>query len=354
MQKNNIQIKILLKIILVLVCIGIYGYASINTDDGISYNISIDTGNPLHIESPAEIAFVGDEGEKGFRIGPKIGRGWAGEAGGAASYKFYIPKDGKYHIWAYCLWYDVCANAVFVKIDDNEKIILGNDPVYKEWHWFRGFDIYLNRGTHDLELSNHSDHIAIQEIIFSNSVSTEPQMEGIVFSDIFYDGFDGCDQGNFSSWQQINGAWQVTNLEKQTEAYDLQNYLEGQSEDEAFITFQNNDWQDYSFNASIKVQPFDSSDCAIGICLGLTDPNNFNQVQIKPYLDSKKAKITVIDKQQVQISTVEKYIEISIGDSVPVKIETNEEITGGIGISLQGNITAYFDDIHVRKVINNN
>jgi len=44
-------------------------------------NIEINADKPLAIDWPFEIAVVGDEGEKGLRIGPNIGRGWCGEAG---------------------------------------------------------------------------------------------------------------------------------------------------------------------------------------------------------------------------------------------------------------------------------
>ena len=358
------------KIALIIICFIFYSYTAISHNNWDIYNININTGKPLTIESPAEIAIVGDEGEKGFRIGPNIGRGWLEEAGGKANYKFFIPQDGKYHIWAYCLWYDVCANAVFVKIDDNDKIIIGNDPIYEEWHWVRGPNIYLNKGTHDLELSNHSDHIAIQKIFFSNSISVEPQMEGIIFSDIFYDGFDGCNQGNFANWQQIKGTWQAISPETEDNIIAEDNYLIGESLDEAFISYQNEDWQNYCLDVMTKIQPVESNDCSIGICFGLTDPNNFNQVQIKPIINSNEAEIFVFDNnkeilsetkvtfeidkwQHIQISLKDNNIEITLAENNPISIEISEEIKGGIGFKLEGNIIAYFDNIHVMNLTSN-
>ena len=97
-----------------------------------------------------------------MRIGPNIGRGWCNEAAGSAEYKFYLPADGLYTIWTYALWHDECSNAVFAQIDDQKKAILGNDPVYNQWHWVRGFSIDLKKGSHTLHLSNHSDNIAVQ------------------------------------------------------------------------------------------------------------------------------------------------------------------------------------------------
>ena len=58
--------------------------------------------------------------------------------------------------------------------------------------------------------------------------------------------------------------------------------------------------------------------------------------------------------QQVQIALKDRYIEVSLTDNKPVKIETVQKITGGIGLLLKGRITAYFDNIHVRKITHKN
>ena len=58
-----------------------------------------------------------------------------------------------------------------------------------------------------------------------------------------------------------------------------------------------------------------------------------------------------IDKwQQIQIALEEGFIEVICGENELIKIGTNEKIKGGIGLMLEGQITAYFDNIHVRKI----
>ena len=361
------KIKTVLISIAIIGCIILYSFFAVKKETGPEFAVSIDLARPLAIEWPCEVSIVGDIGEKGLRIAPKVGRGWRGEAGGKADYRFFIPQYGKYHIWAYCLWFDECANAVFAQIDDQDKVIVGNDPIYGKWHWVRGFDITLTRGTHSLVLSNHSDHIAIQKIVFSNS-ATDPQQTGLVFSDIFYDGFDGCDQGNFTSWKQIKGSWLVEN--PGSAMCLIENSLIGQSKDKAFITYKNSDWQDYCLDVSVKVLPPVSLDSAVGICFGLTDPNNFYLLKIKPDGGGKQAKASIIyshsvsisefelpfgiDKwQQIQIALKEGFIEVGCGENQPVKIQISEKITGGIGLFLEGKITAYFDNIHIRKITHN-
>jgi hypothetical protein len=356
------------KTLVIFVCIGIYGYSAVDTNTGQMYNISIDAGKPLSIVWPVEVAVVGDNGEKGLRIGPKIGRGWRGEAGGEASYKFYIPQDDRYYIWAYCLWFDECANAIFAKFDDSDKAIIGNDPIYKQWHWVRGFDIHLKKGTHTLVLSNHSDHISLQKLLLINSASTTPEDCILVFSDIFYDGFDGCDQGNFDRWRQICGSWHVKNPESQTCL--IENALIGESVDKAFIIYESDNWDSYCLDLSVKLLPSDSEDCSVGICFGVNDANSFYQLKIKPIQADNKASMAVLGKQfhksitlsefelpfrvdqwhHVQIYLYQRWIEIKIEEYEPVKVSVEEQTKGGIGLILEGQTTAYFDNIHVRQV----
>jgi hypothetical protein len=368
MENKIVKLKPSFLVMVALLCIATYGYFAVKIN-GPAFGISIDLSKPISIVWPCEISVVGDNGEKGLRIAPKVGRGWRGEAGGQASYKFFIPENGKYHIWAYCLWYDECANAIFAQINDLDKAIVGNDPIYKKWHWVRGFDIKLKKGTHSLVLSNHSDHIALQKIIFTGATSLRPQEAGIVFSDIFYDGFDGCDQGNFPRWRQIYGTWHAVNPDSQTCL--IENALIGESEDEAFIVYENDNWDNYCLDLSVKLLPSDSEDCSVGICFGIEDPNNLYMLKIKPIQTDNKAKMTILRKQlhksinlsefklpfrlnrwqQVQIGLDTKWIEVRISESNPVKTGIDEKITGGVGFLLEGKITAYFDNIHVRQII---
>ena len=349
-------------------CMIVYCCSVIRISTEPVFSVSIDLARPVSIVWPCETAIVGDNGEKGLRIGPKVGRGWRGEAGGSASYKFFIPKDGKYHIWIYCLWFDECANAIFAQIDDLEKAILGNDPIYNKWHWARGFDVSLKKGTHSLVLSNHSDHVAMQKVIFASSASHGPDGEGLVFSDIFYDGFDGCDQGNFANWKIITGEWVVHNLPEQTNL--LQNTLTGKSEEKSFIIYKGNDWGSYSLDLSVKSVPSDSKGFSIGICFGLNDTQNYHQLKIVPNQNDNKAELTVLQKtksqtnslaefqlpweynswHQVQTSITPNMIEIKIDDSKPIRIPSDRLLEGGIGFMLQGKTKAYFDNVHVRQI----
>lgn len=350
----------------IFACVIIYSYSAIHTNNGQAFSISIDLGMPLSIVWPFEVAVVGDNGEKGSRIGPKIGRGWCGEAGGEASYKFYVPEDGKYHIWAYCLWFDECANAVFAQIDDLDKAVVGNDPIYNKWHWVRGFDVNLKKGTHTLVLSNHSDHISLQKILFTNSTSIVPEQCSLVFSDIFYDGFDGCDQGNFTSWEVVRGEWVVQNPTDQM--CFIENALIGKSEGSSFIIYKSDVWSDYSLNMAVKSIPSEDAEAAIGICFGVKE-NCYHQLILRPIEGTDKAKVEICRKtyretqvlanfevpwqidiwHQVEINLTENNISVKVDNTKPIEMPVSYKITGGIGLCLEGRITACFDDIHVRE-----
>lgn len=361
------KVKIFWRISLVILAVAIYLLSAVKLESEHIHSIEIDASRPLSIVWPFEIAVVGLEGEKGLRIGSNIGRGWCGEAGGQAAYRFYIPADGEYTIWSYCLWFDECANAIFAKINDLEKAVLGNDPLYNQWHWVRGFDVALKKGTHTLELSNHSDHIALQKLFLTNSALTEPQDCELVFSDIFYDGFDGCDHGNFDQWQMICGKWKVENPFQQM--CFTENVLVGSSQERALIILNDKSWSDYSLQLSVQSLVNKDHDAYVGICFGLQNQNEYYQLIWNTFPGHDRVQMQIVRKKtddtellaefecpwkkegwhEVGITSQSKLIRIKIDNEKEQTVLLNEKITGGIGLTLTGQITAYFDNIHVMQ-----
>jgi len=351
----------------IFICLMIYGYSAIRIDTESPFGINIDLGKPFSVQWPCDIAIIGDNGEKGLRIPPKVGRGWRGEVGGSADYKFFVPEDGKYHIWAYSLWFDECANAVFAQVDNMDKAIIGNDPIYNEWHWVRGFDLKLKKGTHDLILSNHSDHIAIQEIFITNSSSQTPGGTGLVFSDIFYDGFDGCDQGNFTRWEITKGSWSV--LDPQAQACFVENALLGKSEDEAIIIYAGDDWGDYYLDLQVRSELAKAAYSDVEICFNYADSENCNKFKIMPTETADEVRMLLVEKvdgeeteladftlpwqpqswHHLRIGSSAGKIEAQLDECPPVAVTCREK-EGGIAFILNGKIEAYFDDIHVRQI----
>jgi len=332
-------------------------------------NISIDLGSTVSIQSivwPFEQTYINEEGGMGLRIAPKVGRGWLGEAGGEATYSFYVPSDATYYTWAYVNWYDDCTNAVFMQIDGFDKAIIGNDPIYQKWHWVKGYSLKLSRGTHLLHLSNHSDNIALQKIFLTNVETKKPSDVEVVFSDIFYDGFDGCDQGNFSQWGNISGEWYVSS--HPTDTSYKGNILIGKSQDESEIIFGSSEWSNYVLDISLNIINQLNLTDSLKIVFFAQDEINYYALRyIKE--SSSRMKIELLQQKEGTDNLLYEVVYpwnftqwhiMSIGNrdaKLMVKIDNydrfvlpiSEQLRGQVGIILQGKIEVYFDNVHVRS-----
>lgn len=355
-------------ILLVVFCVFAFGAFAFYLSSGRVVSVSVDLTRPESIIWPCEISIVGDMGEEGLRISPNVGSGWEGDTGGKASYRFYIPEDGRYHIWAYALWFDKCTNAIYAEIDTQGKAIIGNDPICGQWHWVRGFAVRLKKGAHALTLSNHSDHVSLQKILLTNSGTARPDDCDLVFSDVFYDGFDGCHIGNFASWEPVAGEWDV--LKPAPEARYVESALVGKSESEAIITYEAEDWSDYSFHVAVREMPSDDPNAAVGIQFGLNWDDDFHQLKWRPIAGTDTVQMELTRQQgeavhvltsfaapwslgtwhEVEVVLDKQTIKIMVDNQQQLETSVEESITGGIGLYLQGRSTAYFDDIHVRTV----
>ncbi len=351
-------------------CLLVYGYTAIDTTAGRAFSVNVDLGRPEAIVWPFEIAIVGEMGQEGLRIAPNVGAGWKGQAGGEATYRFYVPQEGRYHVWANALWFDKCTNAVFAKVDQHEKAIIGNDPVYRKWHWVRGFSIRLNKGAHLLQLTNHSDNIALQNVLFINSATVTPDDCRIVFSDVFYDGFDGCHVGNFASWDILRGTWTVKKPAVQHRY--IENALIGRSEDSAVILYRADDWSNYSFRVAVKTAPDPGARAAVGLLFGVQDPNHFHQLkwtrpagsdgvrmQLVRHANGETEPLTTFHAayqpdvwHQAEVALDGRVITVRLDNAELVAWRVDHDIAGGVGLLVEGQATAYFDDAHVRTVTN--
>ena len=343
-------------------------YAGIRVRPHDLGRVWIDASRPRDIHAPFDVVPIGPDGQRGLWIGPGVGRGWRNEAGGDATYHFEAPCDGTYHIWAYCLWHDECTNAIYVQIDDADKAILGNDPVFNQWHWTRGFSLYLKRGPHRLVLSNHSDNIAVLQLYLTNSPSDHPDRNAPSFVELFYEGFDGCDDGNFIAWKRHAGQWTVKHPD---DVADLsKKILIGQSRDEAMITFTSQDWRQYVMNVSVKTVSMDGPGASAAICFGLYAPDSFYALQWSDQPGADKTTLTLLRRKGTAQDRLGEFptpwaqgawhdVEIRLeADSVVVKVDgvrrgqavLSDPVHGGIGLLLVGKVEAHFDDIHVRML----
>jgi hypothetical protein len=349
-------------------CVLVYGYSAVDTTAGRVFSVRVDLSRPESIVWPFEIAVVGDMGERGLRLGPRVGAGWKGQAGGRATYRFYVPQDGNYCLWAYTRWFDKCTNAVFARVDSQDKAIIGNDPVYRKWHWVRAFSLWLNKGPHVLELSNHSDDISLQKILLVNSRVVLPEDCPIIFSDVFYDGFDGCHVGNFSSWTIRRGHW-VVEKPPAADAY-VDNALVGRSTDSALVLYEANDWSDYLLHVAFKPMISEDPCATAGILFGLQAPDRFYHFRWRSTNEAGGALVQLCRQtggetevlgaanvacppgawHDVEIALKGRTIAVSLDGASVVERAAERNIAGGIGFLLEGQATVYFDDVHVRTM----
>jgi len=357
-------------VFLVLLGTFAYGTSAFHVDANREVvSVSVNLAKPESIIWPFEISVVGDEGEKGIRIPPRVGAGWTGGTGGQAGYRFYVPEDGKYNIWTYAWWYDQCSNAVYAQVDLGEKVILGNDPIYGQWHWTRGCAVQLKKGPHALTLSNHSDHISLQKILFVNSGWVHPEDCSLVFSDVFYDGFDGCDIGNFASWDVRAGVWTVE--KPRPEIRCIGNALLGVSQNEATIVYRGDDWSQYSFHASVRTAGAEGSQAAAGMLFGMQDAEHYHQLVWTPVKGTNTVQMELSRREaqtrevlgsfpvewaaeqwhEVEIVLGRQKTGVLVDQRLRIEVPTDQDITGGIGLHLRGTSKVYFDEIHVRMTL---
>lgn len=338
-----------------------------------SGNILIDASRPHRIVWPCEIDIVGEDGEEGFRIGPDVNQGWRNrkweqgddvdfiKGDGYATYHFYVPADGDYILWGYALWDDPCTNAVFAKVDQGNDTILGNDPIYKEWHWVRGNSVYLTKGSHILTLSNHSNNVSLQKLMFIGSKYQKPASCDNYFMDIFYDDFDGCDLGNYHKWDKVSGEWSVGSYDKL--ACTDNNLLIGESNSESAceIRIDEDQWEDYSFDIDVSLKDWKNSASA-QIRFGLANKNDIFAIRLisspekhKVQLTKKHDKEIVVlgesqiykDKIKISLNNRNEEIVVLLDDKEVIKTE-RQAYKGGIGLILEGELVACFDNLHVR------
>jgi hypothetical protein len=182
-----------------------------------------------------------------------------------------------------------------------------------------------------------------------------------VFSNLFYDGFDGCDHGNFTAWRQVSGEWTIDNLK--ADEYNPENAILGRSEDEALILYENAAWEKYSVNLRLRVME-SGADAAGGVCFGVRDEERYYQAK---WHDAEMELIRRDGDEMVslgesegikwgegwhslEVTAQEGIIRVILDNGEPFEVSVDGAIAGGIGLCLGGDIEAQFDDIHVRQI----
>ncbi len=348
-------------LIAVCICFGVKVEAS------RTHRIWIDAARPSEVELPFEVVGIGDNAENGLWLPPGTGRGWKGEGGGKAAYRFHIPTAGKYNVWAYVLWQGVCSNAIYAQFDDGKKSIIGNDSVFKKWHWVRAYSLELREGDHMLRLSNHSDSIAVIGLLLTNSDQFKPSRDDVPIT-FFFDSFDGCDSGNFAAWEQEQGKW--TTHHPQSASKLDQKVLIGPASGEGFMIYNRESWRDCHLSASIRFNNPEDRKALASICFRVKDLKNYFALEIVRAPNSGHAEIRLVrvkDGREKYLQKMEvkwamdKWHDVRLrvqGSDLGVSLDGGKECEfqiagnteGGIALRTSGG-AVHFDSIHVSSIV---
>ncbi len=264
------------------------------------------------------------------------------------------------------MWHDECTNAIYVQIDDIDKVVLGNDPVFDTWHWCRGFEIDLKCGFHTLHLSNHSDNVAVQKVLLTDSAERSPSGKDLATIELFYDDFNGCDHGNFPLWKAYGGEWSVKRRENHDRSNNL---LIGKSSDHALLALSDRQWNEYSLTVSVFSPDGGEEGAWTGICFGLESESEYCQVRWSEEPSGGLAQMEVVrvttegtrllaafqtpwDSGQwhvVELDVQAKQLLITIDGGIKHAARLEGKFQGGIGLSLAGDIETRFDNVRVWK-----
>ena len=358
-----------------LVPLALAGYLpSAITSRPPAHRILIPLDQPIDVEPPMQVDVVTPDGTRGLRIPPNVGRGWAGEAGGKAAYRFHIPQTARYTPWMYCLWQDPCSNAVFVRFNDTDPFILGNDPVYHEWHWVRGPAFELIRGTHTLTLANHSDHIALGRMMLLSDPADRPDGLADAIYDLFYDGFDGCDGGHIAMWRLDTPGWELAQPLGE-DRYDVR-VLHGQgpqtgpaSTHGPYVVVGDAHWRNIALTVSTKVRragPF-------AFCFDFEGPHAHLAVRWQPGTSDKAADAVEVWRvtpdaehllgrtavsiapdrwHELAVLTDNSHLALKVDGRMIGPIAVSAPLNGPIALHVGPGADIWFDDVHVRRRAN--
>jgi hypothetical protein len=288
------------------------------------------------------------------------GQGWRGQGQGSVRYRVEVTREGDYTLWARALWQDGCTNAFFVGANGGERLVLGNDAVYGQWHWVKLAPVSLQKGVNLLELSNHSDGTALDKLIATNAPRYKPQGLG---EDItrFYDGFAGCDADNTGSWEFLAGTWKV--LHHADDAMGTANDCLAQWDESQGLALAGYEfWEDYRMAASLSLRSegtagivFFSNEDGGDLRLALTAAEGTSRVQL---VATQAGTPHVLAEAPVHLALSDAWCTLAVhveagelvcrlDDAVVLRTPYGGPRRGRIGIYSQDCLGALFDNVDV-------
>jgi hypothetical protein len=124
------------------------------------------------------------------------------------------PSAAARHAWARVRWNDSCGNSLALQFDDDPPIKVGQDALYRSWHWVGIGELPVTRGTHTIVLSEREDGVAVDQLLLLTSAAVAPsgsygakEESGDVRC--FADDFARSPGHGLGGWSVVSGDWGI-------------------------------------------------------------------------------------------------------------------------------------------------
>ena len=329
----------------------------------VTCGIVIEASRPTAVTWPLTVVPVGENGERGLWREPE----WADEEAtgeATAEYGVYVPRNGSYVLWGYCLGDGESPMAADVRIDGQEPYVLNGEPLAEGWHWIRGRSRNLSEGMHTVTIVSRFEHLALRKLFLVDD-DAHPQDYGVVDSELFHDDFNGCNEGNFSLWERHCGTWKLVSPESKVNRGE--HVLAGSSRSQAVFCLSREDWASYALSVRCRTVSA-AADSMAGICFGMNGTDDYYLLRWSAARPDARVVMQLIRREGLYAALIDSFeaawaplqwhdlrvelrpgcIEIAVDHGRKRRVPWDQPVAGGIGLWLAGTTEAEFDDVEVR------
>lgn len=349
-----------------VVCIGMHAFS--RNDNATEATVQkeqyiwVEACRPISIRQPLEVVAIGDNGEKGLYCAPG-GHVATDDDGGDATYRFYVPAAGRYRMWGYCRWLDATGDGFDVDIGGVSSSIHKTASA-SQWQWLPLAEAQLSAGARQFTVKSKGGGFAVRRLFLCNDFDGHPLQCATEPVDFFFDDFDGCEEGEFDSWNSVSGQWTVHR--RQDRKSPAAKLLIGKSTSEALISVGDPGWRDYSLILDCRtIHTSPGAMAAVRFCCD--QEGNGIVLRWKPTDTSGKTQMELLREEVAGVKRLDRFTaawdtsrwgELSVTtlggvmticiDSMPVRtIQFDGSSTGTIGLWFYGDIEMMFDNVQV-------
>ncbi len=196
--------------------------------------------------------------------------GGSEELAGRIALTVDCPSAAARHAWARVRWNDSCGNSLSLSFDGKPALKVGQDAIYRVWHWVRVGELPVTKGPHELVLAEREDGVAVDQILLSADAGFAPSGSygrEVRQSDIrrFADDFARSPGHGLGGWRVVFGDWNINfDLDPNRIPNQYSLGIDHTGIDEtAIVLVDGPPWRGVRFGVSFTVQ----RPCAFGVLL---------------------------------------------------------------------------------------